>query len=100
MFERLEARVNVVAMKRLSNATARINGRDVRVIFDKRGVLSRVGNAGMMASAVQMEISDADIPTSFIGMQIEVDGVAWIVDDKVQDGVKEAGISTVTLEKP
>lgn len=100
MFDAMEARINVAAMKKLANATATINGTQVPVIFDKKGVLSHVGGAGMMANAVQMEIADADVPPAFIGMQIEVDGIAWVVDDRILDGVKEAGISTVALEKP
>lgn len=100
MFAKLEARLNSVAMKKLSNATAVIGGRDIPVIFDAEYKHGMVGQVGMGASDPQMIISAADAPAEFIGMEITVDGVAWLVADRRTDGQLDTGLTLVILEKP
>lgn len=100
MFAALEARVNQAAMKKLANALARIDGIEVAVIFDAEYKVGMVGVVGMGASAPQMVMADADVPAEFLGMQITIDGAAWIVVDRHPDSKAIAGLSVVILEKP
>ncbi|NYE62192.1 hypothetical protein FHW58_003407 [Duganella sp. 1224] len=99
MFEALEARLNAAAMKKLSNATARIDGIDVRVIFDAQYKVGMVGVVGMGASEPQMVIADSDIPSEFIDTVVSVDGAAWKVVDVHADKASGPGLSLAILEK-
>lgn len=87
-------------MKKLANARADIGAAlDVPVIFDAEYKVSPVGTVGMGASAPQMVIADSDVPAGFIGMEIKVNGTAWVVAERHRDGTTVAGLSTVILEK-
>lgn len=99
MFDALEARVNQAAMKKLSNAVARIADQDVPVIFDAEYKVGMVGVVGMGAADPQMVIADADIPVGFIGMSILINGAAWEVAERRPGGQSIAGLSTVILVK-
>jgi len=99
MFEAIEARINVAAMKKLSNATAQIAGADVRVIFDAEYKVGMVGVVGMGASAPQMVIADADLPAGYMDLEISINGAAWVIVERHPDRTELAGLSTVILEK-
>lgn len=98
MFDDLEARLNRLAMERLANAMAVINGVDVPVIFDAEYQLGSVG-VGMGASAPQMVIANDRIPEDFSDSRITVNGAAWLVADRQQDNDLPTGLSLVILEK-
>jgi len=98
MFDELEARLNRLAMERLANATAVINGEEVPVIFDAEYQLGTVG-VGMGASAPQMVIANSRVPEDFIETRITVNGAAWVVADRQKDSELPAGLSVVILEK-
>lgn len=98
MFDVLEARLNRLAMERLANATAVINGVDVPVIFDALYELGTVG-VGMGASAPQMVIANSRVPDDFIETRITVNGAAWLVADRHEDSDLPTGLSVVILEK-
>ncbi|MYM65435.1 hypothetical protein GTP45_01130 [Pseudoduganella sp. FT55W] len=99
MFELVEARINSAAMKKLSNATALINGEGVRVIFDAEYKVGMVGVVGIGASEPQMVIANEDVPLDFIGMELSINGAIWSVVDRHPDGQALAGLSVVVLEK-
>lgn len=100
MFEKLEARTNRLAMQRLANATATIDGvaDPVPVIFDAEYRAGAVG-VGMGASAPQMVIANDQMPAGFLGMRIQVNGAAWRVEDFQPDSELPSGLSLVILEK-
>lgn len=98
MFGQLEARVNRLAMERLANATAVINGVDVPVIFDAEYKAGMVG-IGMGAAEPQLVIANERVPADFIDMRITVNGAAWKVADCQADGELPSGLSLVYLEK-
>lgn len=98
MFEQLEARLNRLAMERLANATAVINGVEVPVIFDAEYQLGTVG-VGMGASAPQMVVANDRVPEDFSGSRITVNGAAWVVADRQKDSELPTGLSLVILEK-
>lgn len=98
MFAELEARLNRLAMERLANATAVINGEGVPVIFDAEYQAGTVG-VGMGASMPQMVIANSRVPVDFADTRITVNGAAWIVADRQKDSDLPAGLSLVILEK-
>ena len=100
MFAELEARLNRVAMEKLSNATAVIAGADVPVIFDSEYKPGMVGVIGMGAACPQMVISSAAMPAGFMDSTIQVNGAAWTVVEVQRDGNLPEGLSLVVLEKP
>ena len=100
MFDLLEARLNRLAMQRLSNAIAQIPGveGDIPVIFDAEYRNGMVG-MGMGASAPQMVIANDRVPADFNEMRVTVNGAAWTVADCQPDSYLPAGLSLVLLEK-
>jgi hypothetical protein len=98
MFDQLEARLNKLAMERLANATAVINGVEVPVIFDAEYQAGTVG-VGMGAAAPQMVIANDKVPEDFADSRITVNGSAWVVVDRQKDSDLPAGLSLVILEK-
>lgn len=98
MFDALEARLNRLAMERLANAIAVINGEDVPTIFDAEYKAGMVG-VGMGAAAPQMVIATDKVPEDFVDMTIAVNGAAWKVADCQADSELPSGLSLVFLEK-
>lgn len=99
MFDVLEARMNAAAMKKLANAIAVIGGVEVPVIFDAAYKAGTVGVVGMGASEPQLTISNADMPTGFIGSTIQIRGASWTVAERQPDGELPTGLTQVFLEK-
>jgi hypothetical protein len=99
MFNLLEARVNQAAMKKLANAVASIDGVDVPVIFDAEYKVGMVGVVGMGASEPQMVISNADLPSEFIGKQVGIAGAVWEVAERRPNSALPTGLTVVILEK-
>lgn len=100
MFDQLEARLNRLAMERLSNAVAQIPGvdGDIPVIFDAEYRNGMVG-MGMGASAPQMVIANDRVPADFDEARVIVNGAAWRVADRQADSHLPTGLSLVLLEK-
>ncbi|WP_313178257.1 hypothetical protein [Massilia sp.] len=98
MFDELEARLNRLAMERLANAVAVINGEEVPVIFDAEYQAGTVG-VGMGAAAPQMYIANTRVPAAFIGSRITVNGARWSVGDCQADSSLATGLSLALLEK-
>jgi len=98
MFDELEARLNRLAMERLANATAVINGEDVPVIFDAEYQAGTVG-VGMGAAVPQMVIANTRVPAAFIESRITVNGARWRVADCQAENSLPTGLSLVLLEK-
>jgi hypothetical protein len=98
MFDQLEARLNRLAMERLANALAVIDGERVPVIFDAEYKAGMVG-VGMGAAAPQMVIANERMPADFDDMTITVNGAAWKVADCQADSELPSGLSMVFLEK-
>lgn len=100
MFDQLEARLNRLAMERLSNALAQIPGveGDIPVIFDAEYRNGMVG-MGMGAAAPQMIVANDRVPADFDEMRITVNGAAWRVADCQADSYLPTGLSLVLLEK-
>lgn len=99
MFDKIEARINRAAMKKLANAVATIGTSNVPVIFDAAYRAGMVGVVGMGASSPQMVIADSDVPADFIGSVVRINGADWEVSDRQPDGTAEAGLTHVFLEK-
>ena len=98
MFDELEARLNRLAMERLANANAVINGEDVPVIFDAEYQAGAVG-VGMGAAVPQMVIANTRVPAGFIESRITVNGARWRVADCQADNSLPTGLSLALLEK-
>ncbi|GGY68034.1 head-tail joining protein [Pseudoduganella albidiflava] len=100
MFALLEARTNRVAMTRLANARAQFGDKDVPVIFDAQFKVGMVGVVGMGAAVPQMTIASDQVPEVFVGTEIRVNNVPWIVSDRQPDGEQPYGLTAVFLERP
>lgn len=100
MFDQLEARLNRLAMERLSNAIAQIPGieGDIPVIFDAEYRNGMVG-MGMGAAAPQMIVANDRVPADFDEARVIVNGAAWRVADRQADSYLPTGLSLVLLEK-
>lgn len=106
MFDILEARMNCTAHRKLVNATATINGRQVPIIFDAEYSAATVGPARVGAAVPQMQIMNADVPADFEGNIIPIvvgaagQPVSWRVSERQPDGEVGTGITLVLLERP
>jgi hypothetical protein len=98
MFDQLEARLNRLAMERLANAIAVIEGQGVPVIFDAEYKAGMVG-VGMGAAEPQMVIGTDKVPADFVDTTITVNGAAWKVADCQAGSELPTGLSLVFLEK-
>lgn len=95
-FAALEARVNAAVFKRLSNASASLNGAAVSGMFDNAYELANVGITGMASSVPVFRLLTSSVPAGVVGMPLTIGATAYTVVEHQPDGV---GVSLLMLER-
>ena len=95
-FAELEARLNLVAVQRLANATCSIaGGSDVAAVFDNGYALGSVGTYGMASTQPTLTLATASVPATPVGAAVTVGAAAYTVAAHEPDGT---GVSRLLLE--
>lgn len=94
-FAALESRVNASVLRHLANVRVLIAGEEVDGIFRNPAQTVQLG-MGVADSRPTLSLLSSAVPAAPVGMEIEIDGVPYIISAVAPDGT---GITVLLVDR-